>query len=86
MNLTGLSKREWVDVFLLWVQFFLREGDIGRNRAEVTCARLAELNSYVPVTAHTSALTDDFIAKFQVQSVLFVCEVRMRFSVNFKTD
>jgi len=48
------------------VQFFLREDDIGENRAEVTCARLAELNSYVPITAHTGPLTDDFIATFQV--------------------
>lgn len=47
-------------------QFFLREDDIGRNRAEVTCARLAELNSYVPIAAHTDPLADDFIATFQV--------------------
>jgi len=50
------------------VQFFLREDDIGRNRAEVTCPRLAELNSYVPITSYTGPLTDDFIDKFQVHA------------------
>lgn len=34
------------------LQFYLRE-DIGKNRAEVSPARLAELNSYVPVSAYT---------------------------------
>lgn len=47
-------------------QFFLREGDVGSQRAVVTGPRLAELNSYVPVTASTSPLTHDFISKFQV--------------------
>lgn len=47
-------------------QFFFQEKDIGKNRAEVSCGRLAELNSYVPVTSHTKPLTDDVINKFQV--------------------
>jgi ubiquitin-activating enzyme E1 len=47
-------------------QFFLREEDIGRNRAEATCPRLAELNSYVPIATHTGKLTNDFLARFQV--------------------
>merc|ERR1712142_1433651 len=29
-------------------QFYLGEGDVGKNRADVTCPKLAELNSYVP--------------------------------------
>lgn len=28
--------------------------------------RLAELNNYVPVTAYTGALTEDYLTKFQV--------------------
>ena len=47
-------------------QFFLREADIGKNKAAVTYPRLAELNSYTPVSTHTGELTDDFIEKFQV--------------------
>ncbi|XP_077980547.1 ubiquitin-like modifier-activating enzyme 1 [Glandiceps talaboti] len=47
-------------------QFFLREADIGKNRAEVTQPRLAELNNYVPVNTHTGPLTEEFISKFQV--------------------
>jgi len=47
-------------------QFFLREADVGQNRAEVTCPRLAELNPHVPVNAHTEALTPDFVKTFSV--------------------
>lgn len=48
------------------VQFYLREEDLGKNRAEVSQSRLAELNNYVPVTAYTGALTEDYLTKFQV--------------------
>uniref|UniRef100_A0A671PT04 E1 ubiquitin-activating enzyme n=1 Tax=Sinocyclocheilus anshuiensis TaxID=1608454 RepID=A0A671PT04_9TELE len=41
---------EWKD---LSSQFYLREEDLGKNRAEVSQPRLAELNSYVPVTSFT---------------------------------
>uniref|UniRef100_A0A8D3D8K7 E1 ubiquitin-activating enzyme n=1 Tax=Scophthalmus maximus TaxID=52904 RepID=A0A8D3D8K7_SCOMX len=54
---------EWRD---LSSQFYLREEDLGKNRAEVSQPRLAELNSYVPVTAYTGALADDYLTKFQV--------------------
>lgn len=47
-------------------QFFLREDDIGKNRAEVTLPRLGELNSYVPLRSLTTPLSDDDIAKHQV--------------------
>jgi len=50
----------------LSTQFFLEEADIGKNRAEVSCPRLAELNNYVPITAYTGELTEDYIDKFQV--------------------
>ncbi|KAF8640005.1 hypothetical protein AX17_001250 [Amanita inopinata Kibby_2008] len=33
----------------LGTQFFLRQGDTGKSRAEATLPRLAELNAYVPV-------------------------------------
>ncbi|PWA28681.1 hypothetical protein CCH79_00014815 [Gambusia affinis] len=54
---------EWRD---LSSQFYLREEDLGKNRAEVSQPRLAELNNYVPVTAYTGALTEDYLSKFQV--------------------
>lgn len=47
-------------------QFYLREEDIGKNRAEVSQPRLAELNSYVPVSAYTGPLVEDFLSGFQV--------------------
>uniref|UniRef100_A0A4W4EUC5 E1 ubiquitin-activating enzyme n=1 Tax=Electrophorus electricus TaxID=8005 RepID=A0A4W4EUC5_ELEEL len=54
---------EWRD---LSSQFYLREEDLGKNRAEVSQNRLAELNSYVPVTSYTGALTNDYLTQFQV--------------------
>uniref|UniRef100_A0A8C5HKI7 E1 ubiquitin-activating enzyme n=1 Tax=Gouania willdenowi TaxID=441366 RepID=A0A8C5HKI7_GOUWI len=54
---------EWRD---LSSQFYLREEDLGKNRAEVSQLRLAELNNYVSVTAYTGALTEDYLTKFQV--------------------
>jgi ubiquitin-activating enzyme E1 len=44
----------------------LRQEDVGKNKAEVTCPRLAELNGYVPVSVHQGELSDDFVSKFQV--------------------
>ncbi|XP_067854572.1 ubiquitin-like modifier-activating enzyme 1 [Heptranchias perlo] len=54
---------EWND---LSSQFYLTEDDIGKNRAEVSKLRLAELNSYVPVSSFTGKLTEDFLQQFQV--------------------
>ncbi|XP_053328899.1 ubiquitin-like modifier-activating enzyme 1 [Spea bombifrons] len=54
---------EWRD---LSSQFYLREDDVGKNRAEVSLPRLAELNTYVPVSAFSGPLSDDFLSGFQV--------------------
>ncbi|KAJ3586743.1 hypothetical protein NHX12_013137 [Muraenolepis orangiensis] len=54
---------EWRD---LSSQFYLREADLGKNRAEVSQPRLAELNSYVPVVAYTGSLTNDYLTQFEV--------------------
>lgn len=43
-----------------------RESDVGQNRAEATCPRLAELNSHVPVNANVDPLTPDFVKQFSV--------------------
>jgi len=47
-------------------QFYLSEGDVGKNRVDVACGKLAELNSYVPVSGYSGELNENFIAKFQV--------------------
>ena len=50
-------------------QFFLHLSDVGQPRAEVTAPRVAELNSYTPVSVlNTSSLTNDLnlLSKFQV--------------------
>lgn len=50
-------------------QFFLHAADVGKPRAQVTAPRVAELNSYVPVSVHDSqSLTDDLsqLKKYQV--------------------
>ncbi|XP_015195731.1 ubiquitin-like modifier-activating enzyme 1 [Lepisosteus oculatus] len=54
---------EWRD---LSSQFYLREEDLGKNRAETSQPRLAELNSYVPVSAYTGTLSEDYLTQFQV--------------------
>ncbi|KAL4623620.1 ubiquitin-like modifier-activating enzyme 1 [Arapaima gigas] len=63
VTLHDQGSAEWRD---LSSQFYLREEDLGKNRAEVSQPRLAELNSYVPVTAYTGALTEDYLSQFQV--------------------
>ncbi|KAM5146463.1 ubiquitin-like modifier-activating enzyme 1 isoform 1-T1 [Mantella aurantiaca] len=57
------ANAEWRD---LASQFYLREGDIGKNRAEVCLPSLIELNRYVTVSASTKPLTDDFLSSFQL--------------------
>ncbi|GAB0202351.1 ubiquitin-like modifier-activating enzyme 1 [Grus japonensis] len=47
-------------------QFYLREEDVGQNRAEATLPRLAELNAYVAVTSTRQPLSQDLLAPFQV--------------------
>ena len=47
-------------------QFYLTEADVGKNRAEVCCKQLSELNTYVPTKAYTGSLTPDFLCKFRV--------------------
>ncbi|XP_038220786.1 ubiquitin-like modifier-activating enzyme 1 [Zerene cesonia] len=47
-------------------QFYLSEATIGQNRAVASCEQLAELNHYVPTTAYTGPLTEEFLQKFRV--------------------
>jgi ubiquitin-activating enzyme E1 len=47
-------------------QFYLSESTIDQNRAEASCTHLSELNKYVPTTAYTGDLTEDFLKQFHV--------------------
>ncbi|XP_039567135.1 ubiquitin-like modifier-activating enzyme 1 [Passer montanus] len=53
----------WAD---LASQFYLREEDVGRSRAEATLPRLAELNSYVAVSSTREPLSQELLGTFQV--------------------
>ena len=50
----------------LAAQFYLTEADLGKNRADACISKLQELNNAVHVTAHTGAINDNFLLKFQV--------------------
>lgn len=50
----------------LSAQFFFREDDVGKNKAEVTKPRLAELNTYVPINIHEGPLDEAALGNFQV--------------------
>ncbi|KAF4526242.1 hypothetical protein B566_EDAN001927, partial [Ephemera danica] len=47
-------------------QYYLKESDIGQNRAEASCTHLAELNSYVPIKTFTGKLDEDYVKQFKV--------------------
>ncbi|TPX71107.1 hypothetical protein SpCBS45565_g01260 [Spizellomyces sp. 'palustris'] len=47
-------------------QFFLYNEDVGKPRAQVTSPRLAELNSYVPVSVLEGDLTEEVLSNYQV--------------------
>uniref|UniRef100_A0A671SNY4 E1 ubiquitin-activating enzyme n=1 Tax=Sinocyclocheilus anshuiensis TaxID=1608454 RepID=A0A671SNY4_9TELE len=54
---------EWRD---LSSQFYLKEADLGQNRAFCSEKQLSSLNVYVRVSAWTKKLDEDFLSKFQV--------------------
>lgn len=61
-----LHDRAVCSVSDLSTQFYLSEACIGKNRAEACCFQLSELNHYVPTTAYTGPLSEDFLKKFRV--------------------
>ena len=50
-------------------QYYLREADIGKNRAAASFERLAELNDSVTCTLHTAPLTQEYVSKFDLTVV-----------------
>lgn len=67
VKLLALYDPEPVKIQDLSSQFFLREADVGRSRAEVSASRLSELNQYVPIS-----VVDDLSAS---TLALFKCVV-----------
>eukprot|EP00040_Diaphanoeca_grandis_P004025 m.26770 g.26770 ORF g.26770 m.26770 type:complete len:1008 (+) comp15539_c0_seq2:94-3117(+) len=64
----GLSIYDPENVVLedLSAQFFLREADVGKNRAEVSAPRIAELNPYTPIDVITGELTAEVLSSYTV--------------------
>jgi molybdopterin/thiamine biosynthesis adenylyltransferase len=54
------------------IQFFLQEGDVGKNRAVATVPHLSELNEFTDVKAFTNIITDDFIVDNKYDFVVLV--------------
>ena len=67
----------------LTVQFFLREADVGKSRAEVTAPRLAELNTYVPIKVLEGSgdISPEQVSPFQVV-VLTNCSVAKQVEID----
>lgn len=49
------------------LQFYCREADLGKSRADACVQRLAELNQYVRVSVHTGAVDETVLKRFQVR-------------------
>jgi len=63
VTIQDTGKAQWGD---LSSEFFLREEDLGKYRVDVVQPRLAELNSYVPVSIYKKELQEEFVSEFQV--------------------
>ena len=55
-----------VEIGDLSSHFYFTEADVGKNRAEVSTPKLAELNNYVTVTSNTEPLNADLIKAHSV--------------------
>jgi ubiquitin-activating enzyme E1 len=53
-------------LYHVFLQYYLKDSDVGKNRAEACVARLVELNNYVSVKASTEKLTEEYVKQFQV--------------------
>uniref|UniRef100_A0A8W8HM69 E1 ubiquitin-activating enzyme n=1 Tax=Magallana gigas TaxID=29159 RepID=A0A8W8HM69_MAGGI len=77
-NLT-IQDCKLVEIQDLGTQFFLREEDVGKNRAEASSSRLAELNPYMSLSALKTGLDCDsdllYLARYQVVFVFLVCDI-----------
>lgn len=60
-------------------QFFLKESHLGQNRATCSLQQLADLNPRVQVSAHTGALDEELLLRFQVRVLTTKCLWLKRF-------
>uniref|UniRef100_A0A915CCS0 E1 ubiquitin-activating enzyme n=1 Tax=Parascaris univalens TaxID=6257 RepID=A0A915CCS0_PARUN len=69
---------QWLD---LSAQYYLREDDLGCNRAKASFERLAELNDSVVCKLNTEPLTEDFVKQFDLV-VLTDASMSLQLKVN----
>ncbi|KAK3687501.1 hypothetical protein B0T22DRAFT_130371 [Podospora appendiculata] len=62
-------------------QFFLRVGDVGKPRDQVTAPRVAELNAYTPVRIHNSAGLGENLSQFDKYTVVVLTNVPLDLQV-----
>eukprot|EP00743_Colponemidia_sp_Colp-15_P003750 GILK01004046.1.p1 GENE.GILK01004046.1~~GILK01004046.1.p1 ORF type:complete len:1912 (-),score=378.64 GILK01004046.1:123-5405(-) len=72
-----LHDTEVVSLCDLSAQFFLREADVGKNRAEASIARLQELNYYVRVKAQTAPLDLNNLSVLDSYHIVVLCGASM---------
>ena len=60
------SARSHPPLLLTSMQFYLSESDVGKNRAEASKVKLAELNPRVDFQVHNGKLDDAFLKNFTV--------------------
>lgn len=60
-------------------QFFLKKSHLGQNRATCSLQQLADLNPRVQVSAHTGALDEELLLRFQVRILTTKCLWLKRF-------
>jgi ubiquitin-activating enzyme E1 len=65
-----LHDTESVEISDLSSHFYFTENDVGRNRAQVSRPKLAELNNYVAVTDSCDPISEDII---KAHSVVVLC-------------
>ncbi|VDD91594.1 unnamed protein product [Enterobius vermicularis] len=65
----------------LSAQFYLREEDVGKNRAAASFQRLAELNDSVTCSLSTEPLTKEFVKQFQLV-ILTDTSLRQQLEIN----
>ncbi|CDF88691.1 BN860_16182g1_1 [Zygosaccharomyces bailii CLIB 213] len=66
----------------LSTQFFLGEQDVGKPRATVTQAKLAELNSYVPIKVLDSLVDERALQEFQVVVATETVSLQQKINLN----
>ena len=55
-----------IQIYLFVFQYYLKESDIGKNRAEACFAALKSLNSTVNCCLHKGQIDEEFVKKFDV--------------------